>query len=383
MRILIFSPYYPPHTGGLESHSDEFNQHLSSAGVDITVFTPCLPVSAQAREVLYERVTIVRFPAIEIVHNYPFPQFWKKTFWQAWREVQRPKYDLVLSRTRFFFTSLMAWQYARKVSIPWVHIEHGSDFARFNSSFKTLLGKFYDLTIGAFILQRSDLNIANSKASANFVKQLSQRTDCRVIYRGVEKDTIQNIAPHSFFSTHFPGKTVIGFIGRLIDGKGVADLLEAFSTLNTDTSICALVGDGPERARLEKLITQKNLSGSVVFFGEKPFAEAIALLKSFDIFVNPSYTEGIPTAVIEAALCHKAIITTDVGGTKEIITGEDDGFLIPPHNREELGEKLTLLLSDSALRRSLGERAFVRVEQKFDWHHATKEYLTLFHKLLP
>lgn len=383
MDILVFSPYYPPHTGGLESHSDEFNRSLSREGVTITVFTPKLPLSAPSLETRYDNVHILRFPAIELIPNYPFPKFWKKEFWTLWKSLQEEKHSLVLSRTRFFFTSLMAWRYARKVSIPWVHIEHGSDFARFNSSFKTLLGKFYDLTIGAFILQRSDLNIANSKASANFVKQLSQRTDCRVIYRGVEKDTIQNIAPHSFFSTHFPGKIVIGFIGRLIDGKGVADLLEAFSTLNTDTSICALVGDGPERARLEKLITQKNLSGSVVFFGEKPFAEAIALLKSFDIFVNPSYTEGIPTAVIEAALCHKAIIATDVGGTKEIITGEDDGFLIPPHNREELGEKLALLLSDSALRRSFGERAFARVEQKFDWHHATKGYLTLFHKLLP
>lgn len=381
MKLLVFSPFYPPHQGGLESHSDEFNNHLSLAGVDITVFTPCLPVSAPVREIAYGRVTIIRFPAIEIVHNYPFPQFWKKTFWQAWQEVQAADYDLVLSRTRFFFTSLMAWRYARGASIPWVHIEHGSDFARFNSSFKTLLGKFYDLTIGAFILRRSNLNIANSKASLHFVEQLSQRTDGRVIYRGIEKDIVHNIAPHSFFQTHFPGKIVIGFIGRLIDGKGVADLLGAFSQLDSDTSICAIVGDGPERARLEEFVIQKNLSERVVFFGEKSFPEAMALLKSFDIFVNPSYTEGIPTAVIEAALCHKAIIATDVGGTKEIISGKDDGLLITPHDIEGLQKKLSLLVENAALRHSLGQNASAVIQDKFSWDHSTKKYLGVFNAL--
>ncbi len=382
MNLLVFSPYYPPHTGGLESHSDEFNHSLSREGVTITVFTPKLPLSSPSLETRYDNVRILRFPAIELIPNYPFPKFWKKEFWMLWKRLQEEKYSLVLSRTRFFFTSLMAWHYARKASIPWVHIEHGSDFARFNSPLKTLAGKLYDYTLGTFVLQKSDLNIANSKASADFAERLSRRTDCKVIYRGVEKDIVQSVAPHSFFQEHFPGKVVIGFVGRLIDGKGVFDLIEAFSQLNSPTSICAIIGDGPERAQLEKFIAQKKLEDKVVLLGEKPFAEAMALLKSFDIFVNPSYTEGIPTAVIEAALCRKAIIATDVGGTREIITGKNDGFLIAPHDIDALHQKLSLLLEDATLRHSLGEQAFLGVQKKFDWHHATEEYLTLFHKLL-
>lgn len=382
MHLLIFSPYYPPHTGGLESHSDEFNRHLSREGVTITVFTPCLPRGAAPIETRYDNVRIIRFPAVELIPNYPFPKFWQPEFWACWQKLHQEEYSLVLSRTRFFFTSLMAWRYTKKMKLPWVHIEHGSDFATFNSDFKTWLGRLYDRTLGSFVLRHSDINIANSNASARFVKRLSHRDDCKVIYRGVEKEIIENVTPHAFFETHFPGKTVIGFIGRLIDGKGVFDLVEAFANLPTDTSICAIIGDGPERPRLEKFIALQKLEGKVVLLGEKPFTEAMSLLKAFDIFVNPSYTEGIPTAVIEAALSRKAIIATDVGGTAEIISGENDGFLITPHDVTDLKEKLSFLINNPDVRRSMGEQAFMKVQKKFDWHHAVQEYLTIFHKLL-
>lgn len=382
MKLLIFSPYYPPHTGGLESHSDEFNRHLAQVGVEITVFTPRLPMTAPAFETRYDRVQIVRFPAVEIIPNYPFPKFWHKEFWEAWKKLDEERYDIVLSRTRFFFTSLMAWRYARKNALPWVHIEHGSDFATFNGRIKTTLGKLYDYTLGAFVLRESDTNVANSNASAAFVEKLSGRDDCTVIYRGVDKETIHQVAPHPFFETHFPGKIVIGFVGRLIDGKGVKDLVEAFSTFTTHTSICAIIGDGPERSNLENIVRQKKLTSKVVFLGEKPFTEAIALMKSFDIFVNPSYTEGIPTAVIEAALCHKTIIATDVGGTAEIISGNDDGLLIAPHNVDDLQKKLTLLIENPSIRQKFGEQAYLNVQTKFDWHHATKQYLELLSRLI-
>lgn len=382
MHLLVFSPYYPPHTGGLESHSDEFNRHLAKEGVRITVFTPRLPATAPSFETRFERVQVIRFPAIELIPNYPLPKFWQREFWNLWRELHKEQHDLVLSRTRFFFTSLMAWRYGKKMKLPWVHIEHGSDFATFNTSFKTALGKLYDYTLGSFVLRESDTNVANSQASAAFVEKLSHRKDCSVIYRGVEKGIIESVAPHSFFETYFPGKTVVGFIGRLIDGKGVFDLVEAFSNLTTDTSICAIIGDGPERARLEKFIAQKKLSDKVVLLGEKPFTEAMALLQSFDIFVNPSYTEGIPTAVIEAALSKKAILATNVGGTNEIISGNGDGFLIAPHDITTLQNHLALLMNDSDLRHSLGEAAFQKVQTKFDWEHATRQYLMLFNTLL-
>jgi len=227
MKLLVFSPYYPPHRGGLESHSDEFNKHLAKAGAIITVFTPRLPLDAPALETIHTTVRVIRFPAVEIIHNYPFPAFWQKTFWQCWSEVQTFVPDITLSRTRFFFPSFMAGYYAWRKSVPWVHIEHGSDFAQFENPFKNALGKLYDRVFGAFILRHAKILIANSQASKDFVTQLSGRQDCQVIYRGVEKDLILNAEKTS--SSTSSAIIHVGYIGRLIEGKGVKDLITAWT----------------------------------------------------------------------------------------------------------------------------------------------------------
>jgi glycosyltransferase involved in cell wall biosynthesis len=382
MRILIFSPFYPPHVGGLESHSDEFNKHLSQSGVKISVFTPRLPIDSPERELRHNEVSIIRFPAFEPIHNYPLPQFWCADFWRQWNALLEQDCDIVISRTRFFFPSLMALRYAHKRNLPLLHIEHGSDFAKFNGRLKTALGEWYDRIFGRFILRFADHIIGNSQASADFVKKLSGRTDCQVIYRGSNIKGIEGVEPEHTLRETYRDKTIIAFIGRLIDGKGAHDLIAAIAELKRNDIICFIIGGGPEEERLKKLISEYRLADQVLIFGNVSFDKAIGILKTADIVVNPSYTEGLPTSVTEAALCQKAIIATNVGGTPEVISGNDDGYLIEPKNVKKLGEKLSDLIDHPEKRLAFGQNAYREVRNKFDWDESAKKYLTVFSEIL-
>jgi len=416
MKLLIFCPYYPPHIGGLESHADEFNKYLSQKGIAITVFTPRLPEEALENEIVYEKVELIRFPAFEIINNYPLPKFWSLKFWKLFLGLFEIKFDIVISRTRFFNTSFLAFIYAKiyphtnfsnpsnlKINIKsdkatdykketvrigvgvkkarWIHIEHGSDFVKSGGKFSVFAAKIYDLTFGKLILKKADRIIANSNASAEFCKKLAGNINCQVIYRGVETEKIISLPADIELKNKYPDDVIITFLGRLIDGKGVTDLLSAVAEIANDNFKLFIIGGGPERKNLENLAQKLKIKNKIIFFGYKKFEDYISILKVSDIFVNPSYTEGLPTTVAEAALSKNAIIATNVGGTSEIITDGKSGFLIKPKNINLLKEKIELLINDKNLRETLGSNAFDEVKNKFNWNNSIEKYIEIFRGL--
>lgn len=377
MKLLVFSPYYPPHMGGLESHADEFNRHLSQRGMDITVFTPRIPKNAPDFEIIHNNVKVYRFPSFEIISNYPVPKFWSAVFWKLYRKLFEENYDIVISRTRFFLTSLLALIYAKVKKVRWIHIEHGSDFVKSGGTFSVIIARLYDYTFGKLILVSAEKIIANSKASAEFCRKISPRINCEIIYRGVEIKNIKFVEPDVKIKERYPNDCIITFMGRLIDGKGVADLLNAAKNIKENFKIF-IVGDGPQAEALKRLAKKSDMEKKIVFFGHQTFENTIGILKISDILVNPSYTEGLPTTVIEAALCKKAIIATNVGGTPEIISENNDGFIIEPKNVALLKEKLEILIKDKKIRVEFGNNAFEKVKDKFDWNKSIEQYLKIF-----
>ncbi|MFZ3069219.1 MAG: glycosyltransferase family 4 protein [Microgenomates group bacterium] len=375
-KILVFCPYYPPHVGGLESHADEFNKHLSERGCEITVFTPRLPSSAPEQELRYKNVNIVRFPAFEIIPNWFLPKFWQKKYKKLVNDIYQKEFDIIISRTRFFFTSIMALSYARKRKIKWMHIEHGSDFVQLSNSLHSLIAKLFDYTLGRQILKKASVVVANSKASAVFCKKIYRKRNYQVIYRGIEVDEIEHIPPSKDIVNKYKGILKIIFTGRLIDGKGVGDLVNAVSKLRIKNWILFIIGIGPQINNLETQTKELKISDKVIFFGQNNKRELIGTLKASDILVNPSYTEGLPTSVIEAAICEKPIIATNVGGTKEII-GDNSGILIPARNPSILAEKIEYLSKNQDLRIKMGHQAKIEIQNKFNWDNSIDKYIAL------
>jgi len=104
-------------------------------------------------------------------------------------------------------------------------------------------------------------------------------------------------------------------------------------------------------------------------------------LRRSDLFVLPSYREGAPRVVLEAAASGLPVITTDVPGCRETVLDGETGFLIPPKDSEALAGALSRLLSDSTLRRQMGAAAREHAERKFDVHLITERYLSVYRDL--
>ncbi|MFA6012449.1 MAG: glycosyltransferase family 4 protein [Desulfobacteraceae bacterium] len=377
-RILIFNPFYPPHIGGLESHADEFNFHLGKLGYKLTVFTPQIPEKSSLIENRYAGVTIIRFPAVEIIPNYPIPAFWKKEFWSQYNLIHNSEYDLVISRTRFFLTSIMALLYSKIKNKKWIHIEHGSDYVNLSNKITTGIAWIYDETFGRLVFKSSDINVSVSKAVQDFVGQFDNRTS-PLIYRGLNFSAINNIRPNVSIRKKYPDKYVACFAGRLFKWKGLENSIKAFSLLPDNIYkkwIFVIIGRGEDFKSL-----QKQAASNVIFLGEKSWEVTISYLKTSDIYLHSSLSGGgLSTSLLEAIYCGCNIIATRGEGATEVVNS-NNGILIDSYSVEGLKLGISKLLSKPKISSSLDVRKRL-IRKSFSWSKNILKYHNLIQNLI-
>jgi glycosyltransferase involved in cell wall biosynthesis len=382
-RILIFAAYFHPHIGGYEKIVYELSRRLVQSGYEIDILT-CNTEKAPAFEEL-DGIRIYRLPCWNALNSlYPIPKPCPTSF-RILRRLLRKNYDVIHTQTRFFVTSFLGLIFAKLKRTPLVHTEHGTRHSTVPNKVIDLISRAYDHSIGALLVKSARKNIGVSEAACEFLKHLGA-ANAQVIYNGIDtsifkKEEDTNCRQKLGISND---DIVITFVGRLIYAKGAQDLISAFSRIK-DTAPDAkllIVGDGPYRAELEKLAHQTDRHSSILFLGQKDQAELIEILSTTDICVNPSYSEGLPTSVMEAASIGLPIIATDVGGTREIITTDETGIMVKARDVGQLAEELYRLLANAELRGKLGKSARILAERKFNWDKITGEYIKLYTSLV-
>jgi glycosyltransferase involved in cell wall biosynthesis len=158
---------------------------------------------------------------------------------------------------------------------------------------------------------------------------------------------------------------VLLFVGRLVAQKGVADLLQALAILSDDwpTGSVVIVGDGPERARLEARASELNIEGRVHFAGLVDPVRVPDFLAAADVFVAPSKTdrdgaaEGQGLAVIEAMLAGLPVVASRSGGLVDAVRPDETGLLVDENAPDQIAAAVARLLRDSHLARRLADQA--------------------------
>lgn len=182
-----------------------------------------------------------------------------------------------------------------------------------------------------------------------------------IVHCGVEPDRLRP-------KTHQgPGVQLI-FVGRVVEQKGLAELFQAMATLLPDHPDLALtvVGDGPDREVLERRAADTGLANQVRFVGSRSQDEVSQLLSDADIFVLPSYAEGVPVVVMEALGTGLPVVASFVGGMPELVEDDVTGYLVRPGDPALLADRIGRLIADPELRQRLGHAGRDKVLAEFD-----------------
>jgi glycosyltransferase involved in cell wall biosynthesis len=225
--------------------------------------------------------------------------------------------------------------------------------------------------------------IANSQAVCDYLVQEDgfERHQIQVVRNAVDLDRFANVSRNraKLFPQFGSEDKLIAIVANMnVKTKGHEDLIHAA------THVCQsfpkarflLIGDGPERSALETLVSGLALLENICFLGRRN--DIPEILACCDLFVLPSWAEGLPNVVLEAMAAGLTIVATRVGGTVEIIDDEVSGLLVPPHDAHELANKILRILREPNFAQRLARAARERARTEFSFDRLLAELESLY-----
>jgi len=278
-----------------------------------------------------------------------------------------------------FYGALAARSFRRKLAIVNAPVGMGYVFSsreRLARLLRPCLRLGYRLLLNPW---RSRVIFENSDDAAYFVKNGVVRATDTVVIRGAGIDV------RKFQPVNSPtGPPVVALVARMLLDKGVCEFVEAAHRLH-DGGVAArfvLVGypdpENPASIPLEQLRSWHGQKG-VEWWGWEE--DMVWTWHQVHIACLPSYREGLPKALLEAAACGLPIVTTDAVGCREVVRNGGNGLLVPIGDARALADALRALIFDADLRRRMGEESRARAEREFCSERVIRETLAVYRSL--
>lgn len=177
---------------------------------------------------------------------------------------------------------------------------------------------------------------------------------------------------------------VVGMVGRLVREKGYGEFFRAARTIRSlrpDVVFVAIGPFDPDKGDAISDLERREASSDVIFPGYR--SDVRDLMALMDVFVLPSWREGMPRSAVEAAAMGRAMVLTDIRGCREVARDGIEGLLVPPRDAQRLTAAIARLLDDDQLRSRLSEAARSRALREFDEHRVAQCVLDVYTGLLP
>jgi glycosyltransferase involved in cell wall biosynthesis len=264
---------------------------------------------------------------------------------------------------------------ARRSPIPIIATCH-------NWTHPTFAVRTYEF-LDAFFLRRFDRVVAVSESIAREARQAGIHPDAiTTIDNGIDLSPFSNAQPSLKCSQDNNGELLIGTAGRLVELKGLTYFLQAAQMILREFPNVrfVIVGEGPERARLEQLARDSGIADRLLFTGSRP--DMADVYVSLDIFVLASIDEGMPMVILEALASGRAVVATNVGAVSKLVESGKTGVLVPPRDATRLAAAIRDMIKSPVLREQMGRNGQSRVREEFSSEVMTRKYLEVYREVL-
>jgi glycosyltransferase involved in cell wall biosynthesis len=245
---------------------------------------------------------------------------------------------------------------------------------------------WYDNDLSVTLYGMADRFVLRNYAA---VVGVSGEVKQRLLKAGVHKDKIHLVrngidlrpfdnAPPSLRSELARNPPIVGLIGRLAIEKGVDVFLHAAARvlMELPSTKFVVVGEGPDREKLESLIDELKIRENVSMLGQR--ADMPSVYASLDIMVSTSRREGLPMAILEGMASGLPLVATSVGEVPTVVLDGRTGVVLPPEDPALLASAIVTLLKDPAERERLGVAARKLIDDEFSAQRMTADYLRVY-----
>lgn len=364
----FFSANYLPNVGGVERYTYNLAKKLVQRGNRVIIVTSNVFLLKEYEEI--EGIEIYRLPCYNWLNGrFPVLRFNKK-FHILSAKLKKIPMDLIMVNTRFYLHSLYGVWLAKKKNTKCIVIEHGTSHLTVDNKVWDKIGEGFEHFFTKIIRHYCDKFYGVSKACNNWSAHFGIQSE-GILYNAVNNEEIQNIR-HRHIKDYREdygvkhNELVIVFTGRLVKEKGILNLIEAVNQLNSESYPVHLFIAGA--GNLEDFIKEKEMeSVKIHFLGQLNFENVVTVLDQSDIFCLPSESEGFPTSTLEAAACECYVVSTDCGGTRELIINNEFGTIIKNNEVESIYKALKKVVLDKKIRERGVGKSYKYLINNFTW----------------
>lgn len=255
-----------------------------------------------------------------------------------------------------------------------IHTNHGLPF--YGGQPLPVRALYWGLEKAATVVTDAVVCVGEEMRRQSTAARLGRPDLFEVIYSGIETEQFTQAGSNRACLSIPEGVPVVGIVSRMARHKGHRYLVEA-----APQGVHLLfVGDGEERAALEKQVADRGLGAT--FAGHVPPEAVPELIASMDILAHPSLWEGLPRAAVQALLVGRPVVAFDCDGAREVVVDGVTGRLVPPKSVDGLRSAIQELLSRPDRGRSLGMAGREWVRERFDWRRNGELLAKLYARIL-